>query len=90
VSTWIALASLVVAIVTLRYLIVYVGATKTIAMQSIEQVEATFRPAIVAIPGASTSGSPMLVNIGNGPALGLEWSIPNTKKCGTMSYFATG
>ena len=85
-NNWIAFGSLVVAIVALRYLVIYVKATESIARQSIEQVEATFRPAIVAVPGSSTDHNPGLVNIGNGPALVVHWSIPNTTKSGAVSY----
>ncbi len=85
-NNWIAFGSLVVAIVALRYLVTYVKATESIARQSIEQVEATFRPAIVAVPGSSTDHNPGLVNIGNGPALGVHWSIPSTTKSGAVSY----
>jgi hypothetical protein len=82
----VALLSLIVAAIGLYYLIVYVKATKIIATQSMEQSEATSRPAVVAKGGPSVDDSPILVNIGNGPAIELQWSIPNTKLQGVIPY----
>jgi hypothetical protein len=90
VSNWIALASLIVAIITLCYLIEYVKATKTIARQSVEQVEATFRPAVVVVPGTRESDSPRIVNIGKGIALGVTWSMAkNADLRGRFAYLRT-
>ena len=88
----IQLASLTISAVTLVYLIKYVSATDIIARQSVQQVEATFRPAIVAItdPRDGLDGVPKLVNIGKGPAMEIEWflsSLQNIK--GTISYLET-
>jgi len=77
-ANWIALANLIISAITLYFLIVYVRATKTIAQQSINQVEATFWPAIVIVPGDLVSESPRIVNIGKGPALGVQWSMPSS------------
>lgn len=86
-ANWIGLGNLIIAAVTLYFLIVYVRATKTIAQQSIEQVEATFWPAVVVIPGALVPDSPKIVNIGKGPALGVAWSMTsNPNLLGAFSY----
>jgi hypothetical protein len=53
---------------------------------SLQQVEATFRPAVVATAGPSVSALPYLVNIGNGPAIEIRWSITNSKLGGNISY----
>ena len=74
-STAIQLAALVISAVTLAYLIKYVGATEIIARQSVRQVEATFRPALVCVPGPSVNDGPTLVNIGMGPAMEIEWHL---------------
>ncbi|MGC2194627.1 MAG: hypothetical protein WA628_08120 [Terriglobales bacterium] len=80
----VALASLAVAVVTLSYLITYVKATKMIAEQSVLQTEAQSRPAVVVKP--ATSAGPILVNIGNGPAMELKWSIPGTTRGNVIHY----
>jgi hypothetical protein len=77
-STAIQVIALVISAVTLAYLIKYVGATEIIARQSIRQVEATFRPALVCVPGRSLDEVPKLVNIGMGPALEIEWHLSST------------
>jgi hypothetical protein len=70
--------SLLISAATLGFLIKYVSATNTIAAQSIRQVEATFRPALVCIPGGSMNDGPKLANIGKGPAIEIEWSYATT------------
>jgi hypothetical protein len=70
--------SLLVSVATLIYLIKYVHATNTIAAQSIRQAEATFRPALVCVPGRNMDNGPELVNIGKGPALEIEWTYRTT------------
>jgi hypothetical protein len=52
---------------------------------SLKQVEGAFRPAVVAMT-VNLSSSPRLVNIGNGPAVDIEWSIPNSPLHGRVSY----
>jgi hypothetical protein len=78
-STAIQLIALVISVVTLAYLIKYVGATEIIARQSVRQVEATFRPALVCVPGRGIDVGPTLVNIGMGPALEIEWHLSATR-----------
>jgi len=85
-TTIITLGQLVVGIFGLVFLIIYVRATKTIATQSVEQTEGQSRPAIVAKPGSTATDAPMLVNIGNGPAIDLKWSIQPGKQHDTVQY----
>ena len=82
----VSVLSFVVSVIGLGYLIIYVKPTKIIATQSMEQSEATSRPAVVAKGGPSVDDSPTLVNIGNGPAIELQWSIPNSKLQGVIPY----
>jgi hypothetical protein len=84
----VAFASLAVAAVTLRYLIMYVKATKVIADQSVLQTEAQSQPAVVA--KAATSAGPTLMNIGNGAAMGLKWHVPGTKRQDLIQYLEPG
>ena len=50
------------------------------------QAEATLRPAIIATGGNSTESSPRLENIGNGPAMELEWVLLDGDMKGTTPY----
>jgi hypothetical protein len=88
VSIVIQLASLAISAVTLAFLIKYVRATEIIAKQSIQQVEATFRPAIVAVEGSrGLDDLPRLVNIGQGPAIEVEWYLSTMANIhGTIPY----
>jgi hypothetical protein len=87
IQNLIALGSLVVAIVGLVFLIIYVNATKVIATQSVLQTEAQSQPAVVAKAAPGTSSGPILVNIGNGPAMELKWFVPGTKRQDVIQYF---
>ena len=90
--TAIQLASLTISALTLAYLIKYVRATDIIAQQSVQQVEATFRPAIVAFadPRGGLDDVPKLVNIGNGPAMEIEWFLSSLQHIkGTIPYLET-
>ena len=78
-SEWIQLGSLILAAVTLAYLIKYAGYTKVIA-------EATSKPAVIATRTGVITNPPRLRNIGSGPALDVEWSLSGTKKAGKISY----
>lgn len=83
----IAAVSLLVSVVTLVFLVSYVRATRRIASASLEQVEASFRPAIAVESGpGGISASPLLKNIGKGPAMEIEWSIPNSVFKGKISF----
>jgi hypothetical protein len=53
---------------------------------SLEQAESASRPAIVVRNSGSTLSSPMLENIGNGPAIEVKWSLPNSSFCGVISH----
>jgi hypothetical protein len=53
---------------------------------NLQQVEATFRPAVVAKVGPTSFAPLFLVNIGNGPAIEVRWSIPDSRWAGTISY----
>jgi hypothetical protein len=86
-SIAIQFASLTISALTLYYLIKYVQATDIIARQSVQQVEAAFRPALVALVPLSVDDSPKIVNIGNGPAMEIEWHLSTMESlCGTISY----
>src|SRR5437879_11211910 len=82
----IAVSSLAIGVFTLRYLIVYVKATRVIADQSVLQTEAQSRPAVVVQFGAPPNPSPVLVNIGNGPAIDLKWFVHGGSKKGSVQY----
>jgi hypothetical protein len=82
-TNWIQFGSLIVAGVTLVYLIKYAGYTKVIA-------EATSKPAIIATRTGVITNPPRLRNIGNGPALDVEWSVSGTKIAGRISYIEPG
>ena len=71
------------------FLVKYVRATEVIVRQSVEQVEAAFRPAIVAIVGPINK-PPLLVNVGTGTAVDIGWSIPNSNHIGSISYLQAG
>ena len=83
VANLLQLGSLVVAFIGLLFLIVYVYYTKKIA-------EATLKPAIVAIQGASMDATPHLRNIGNGPAMDVEWEILDSNIRGTLPFIEAG
>ena len=51
-----------------------------------EQSESASRPAIVVQNSGGTLSAPMLENIGNGPAIEVEWSLPNSSFAGVISY----
>ncbi|MGA8150433.1 MAG: hypothetical protein WB952_05745 [Terriglobales bacterium] len=57
---------------------------------SLEQVEAGSRPAVVAKAGPGSLAAPFLVNIGNGPAIELKWSVSNSNHAGTIPYLEAG
>lgn len=77
-QTLIPLLSLLVSALGLGFLIKYVKATEIIARQSVEQVEAMARPAIVCVNG------PRLVNLGTGAAFDVDYFIPNTGEKGKI------
>jgi hypothetical protein len=68
----IAVGSLIVAAIGLYFLVRYVGYTKKIAQEAVRQTEASFKPAVIAIPGASTDAHSKLRNVGKGPAMDVE------------------
>jgi hypothetical protein len=78
-TDWIQLGSLILALVTLVYLIRYAGYTKLIA-------EATSKPSVIATRTGVITNPPRLRNIGSGPALDVAWSVSGTKKAGKISY----
>jgi hypothetical protein len=78
-ADWFQFWSLILAALTLLYLIKYVRYTKVIA-------EATSKPVVIAIRAGVITNPPRLRNIGNGPALDLEWAVSGTKKAGKLSY----
>lgn len=86
----IALGSLVVGIVGLYFLVKYVGYTNQIATEARNQTEASFKPALIPIPGANTEADCSLKNIGKGPALNVEWEITGTSQKGSFGYIEAG
>jgi hypothetical protein len=84
-GNWIALGSLIVAAVGLYYLVRYVEYTKRISEEAGHQTEASFKPAIIAIPGGSTDANCRLRNVGKGPAMDVEWRITGTNQKGRFS-----
>jgi hypothetical protein len=78
-TDWFQVCSLILAAVTLVYLIKYAGYTKVIA-------EATSKPVVIATRTGVITNAPRLRNIGSGPALDIEWSVSGTKKAGKLSY----
>jgi hypothetical protein len=89
-SECIQLGSLIVAVVGLVYLVRYVNYTKTIAEQSIIQSEAVFKPAVIAVHEGDLTAAPWLRNIGNGPALDVDWEITGTDKRGKIACLEVG
>src|SRR5208283_2154227 len=76
-ANYISSASLLVSALTLVFLIIYVRATGKIAKASVEQVEASFRPAIVAqSESGSVAAFPLLKNIGKGQRWRLNGQSP--------------
>jgi hypothetical protein len=57
---------------------------------SLEQVEAAFRPAVVARDPGNVNMSPSLENIGNGPAIEVRWSIPDSNWRGLIPCLQSG
>jgi hypothetical protein len=86
----IALGSLIVAAIGLRYLVRYVEFTRRISEEAVNQTEASFKPAVIAIPGASTDAHSKLRNVGKGPAMDVEWRITNTSQKGRLSCIEAG
>lgn len=80
---WLQLVSLIVSIFTLVFLVAYVYYTKQIA-------EATNKPAVIAVQGASIDATPHFRNIGHGPALDVEWEIPNSGIRGKVACIEAG
>jgi len=80
---WIQLGSLLIAVVTLYFLIKYVRYTRVIA-------EATSKPAVIATRSGVVTNPPRLRNIGSGPALDVQWSVSGTKKAGKITYIEHG
>ncbi len=78
---WTAVAALagvsqvLVLIVTALFVWRYLKETEKLRLAAQAQVEATFRPAVVALSGGSLESNPKLENIGNGPAMNLEWFL---------------
>ncbi len=72
--------SLIISAATLGYLIKYVNATNMIASQSIRQVEAAFRPALICVPSRTMNEGPSVLNVGMGPALEIEWSYATSRE----------
>jgi hypothetical protein len=78
---WTAVAALagvsqvLVLIVTALFVRRYLKETEKLRLAAQAQVEATFRPAVIALSGGSLESNPKLENIGNGPAMNLEWFL---------------
>jgi hypothetical protein len=87
---WFQLGSVIVAAVGLYFLVKYVGYTRAISQEATRQTETAFKPAIIAIHGATTDAHGKLRNVGNGPAMDVEWQITNTKHRGRFSCIEAG
>ena len=64
----------------------YLVETRKLRIASQEQVEAASRPAIVVKAQPGTTAVPTVVNIGNGPAIDVQWSLTNSKWAGSIPY----
>jgi len=87
---WIQLGALIVAAIGLYFLVKYVGYTRVISQEATRQTETAFKPAVIAIQGALTDAHGRLRNVGNGPAMDVEWQITNTKHRGHFSCIEAG
>ena len=87
---WFQLGSLIVAAVGLYFLVKYVGYTRAIAQEATRQTETAFKPAIIVLRAANTEAHARLRNVGNGPAMDVEWQITNTKYKGRFSCLEAG
>ena len=87
---WFQLGSLIVAALSLFFLVKYVRYTRLISQEATRQTETAFKPAIIAIHGATTDTNGRLRNVGNGPAIDVEWQITNTKHKGRFSCLEAG
>jgi hypothetical protein len=86
----IALGSLVVGAVGLYFLVQYVGYTRRISEEAVRQTEASFKPAIIAIPTERGDKDCTLRNVGKGPAMDVEWQIMGTNQKGRFSCVEAG
>jgi hypothetical protein len=93
IANWLQGGQLVLAVITLIYLVRYVRYTKKIADHTVIQAEATFKPAIIAVQHGIVTTPPQLKNIGKGPALDIQWTLTGTgttQKGETLSYLEAG
>jgi hypothetical protein len=68
-------ATFAISVVTLVFLIRYVRATDVIARQATLQVESLARPAIIVKVADRVDDDPIILNVGNGPAIEIDWKI---------------
>jgi hypothetical protein len=72
--------------VTAVFVYRYLQETKHLRIAAQRQVEAEFRPAIVVTHEGSLENSPMLENIGNGPAMEVSWSLRDSDFSGDIPF----
>jgi hypothetical protein len=89
-ATFIQIGTFLLSAAGLFFLIKYVGYTKRIAEESINQSEAAFKPAIIVYRAGSMGTAPKLRNIGVGPALDVEWKILGTNYSGKFDFVLAG
>ena len=64
----------------------YLWETRKLRTAAEQQVEAAFRPAIIVTHKGSLDNSPMLENIGNGPAMEVSWSLSDSDFSGDIPF----
>lgn len=84
-----SVGQLIVLIVTACFVYRYLKETEKLRLAAQAQVEATFRPAIIAIADGSLDRDPKLENIGNGPAVEVEWFLVRGSLKGTLPIMLT-
>ncbi|MGA8152749.1 MAG: hypothetical protein WB952_17500 [Terriglobales bacterium] len=85
-------AALQTALLVLSAILIglYLIETRRLRIAAQQQVEASFRPAVVAVHDGSIEKGPSLVNIGNGPAIEVEWHLLNSSLKGDFPYLEPG
>lgn len=96
VPVWTAIAALAGAgqvallAVTAVFVYRYLKETEKLRIAAQQQVEAGFRPAVIAVHDGSLQEGPSLVNIGTGPAIDVEWRVAGSRLQGMHRYLEPG
>jgi hypothetical protein len=64
----------------------YLHETRKMRKAAEAQVEAAFRPAVIVWHGGSLESSPTLENIGNGPAMEVNWALSDSDLSGNLAF----